>query len=219
MHPLHAIRRGPVEADSAVTLLATLGSGTPRGATLPSPLTDLSARPHGQRPPAPETAGPRQPVLMMGKGWFPSETGGLERYYRDLLERLPEARGVVVGPAADAPARVLSASRHDAALLRRLLSFWRASERMVTPDAVIDAHFALYAALPLLATSERPPIPAVLLITKRPVVFAADLKRPCRRAFAKTTGSFILSRKCRSALRTLSGITRLYAFASGLIKW
>ena len=29
---------------------------------------------------------------MLGKGWFPSQLGGLERYYRELLEQLPEGQ-------------------------------------------------------------------------------------------------------------------------------
>jgi len=48
-------------------------------------------------------------VLMLGMGWFPSTPGGLNRYYRSLFERMPGARGVVVGPVADAPAEIASA--------------------------------------------------------------------------------------------------------------
>ena len=33
-------------------------------------------------------------VLMIGKGWFPEQTGGLDRYFRELFEQLPEARAV-----------------------------------------------------------------------------------------------------------------------------
>jgi len=43
-------------------------------------------------------------VLMLGKVWFPSQLGGLNRYYRSLLEQLPEARGVVVGRRGRGPA-------------------------------------------------------------------------------------------------------------------
>jgi glycosyltransferase involved in cell wall biosynthesis len=90
-------------------------------------------------------------VLMLGKGWFPAQLGGLDRYYRDLLEHLPEAVGVVVGPAPGAPPSVLAASRHDEPLPRRMLAFWRATQRAhVQGVDVIDAHFALYALLPLL---------------------------------------------------------------------
>jgi hypothetical protein len=56
---------------------------------------------------------------MLGKGWFPSELGGLERYYRELLEQLPEARGIVVGPAEDASASVTTVSEHSAPLPNR----------------------------------------------------------------------------------------------------
>jgi glycosyltransferase involved in cell wall biosynthesis len=91
-------------------------------------------------------------VLMLGKGWFPAQLGGLDRYYRDLFEHLPEARAVVIGPAPDAGCRVFAASRHNAPLPRRMLEFWRATQRAHTTGIeVVDAHFALYALLPLLA--------------------------------------------------------------------
>jgi glycosyltransferase involved in cell wall biosynthesis len=87
---------------------------------------------------------------MLGMGWFPPSLGGLERYYRSLLEQLPEARGVVIGPAEDAPATIDVVARHELPLLRRLWGFWRASRRAATATDVVDAHFALYAAAPLL---------------------------------------------------------------------
>ncbi len=37
---------------------------------------------------------------MLGFGWFPDQLGGLDRYYRSLLEHLPEAHGVVIGADA-----------------------------------------------------------------------------------------------------------------------
>jgi glycosyltransferase involved in cell wall biosynthesis len=94
-------------------------------------------------------------VTMLGLGWFPDTLGGLERYYRGLLEALPEARGVVVGPAADAPARVVSVSRPDAPLARRLLAYRRAALRAGTGSALLDAHFALYASGPMLLSRLR----------------------------------------------------------------
>jgi glycosyltransferase involved in cell wall biosynthesis len=88
---------------------------------------------------------------MLGKGWFPSQLGGLDRYYRELLEQLPEARGVVVGPADDADERLAAVSDHSAGLPERLLAFARATAREgVGAEAdMIDAHFALYALLPV----------------------------------------------------------------------
>lgn len=89
-------------------------------------------------------------VLMLGKGWFPEQLGGLDRYYRDLLEHLPEAHGLVLGPAPGSPERLVAVSRHDAPLPARLLALWRAA-RCSREAVVVDAHFALYALLPLLS--------------------------------------------------------------------
>lgn len=94
-------------------------------------------------------------VTMLGLGWFPDTVGGLERYFRGLLEALPEARGVVVGPAADAPDRLLSVSRPDAPLARRLLAYRRAALRAGAGSELLDAHFALYASGPMLLSRLR----------------------------------------------------------------
>jgi glycosyltransferase involved in cell wall biosynthesis len=88
-------------------------------------------------------------VLMLGMGWFPATLGGLNRYYRALLEQLPQARGVVIGPADDAPASVEVLDGPQIALPRRLLDFWLAARRAAAGAEIVDAHFALYAAAPL----------------------------------------------------------------------
>lgn len=95
----------------------------------------------------PEAGDPR--MLMLGKGWFPDEVGGLDRYFRDLLEHLPEARGIVIGEARSAPARVRGVCAHDRPLASRLLAFWTAAQRAAGATDVVDAHFALYALLAL----------------------------------------------------------------------
>jgi glycosyltransferase involved in cell wall biosynthesis len=87
---------------------------------------------------------------MLGKGWFPSTLGGLDRYYRALFDRLPCAVGVVVGPADDARAEIAAVARPSVTLPLRLLAFWRAAQRAADACDVVDAHFALYAAAPLL---------------------------------------------------------------------
>ncbi len=87
---------------------------------------------------------------MLGMGWFPGTLGGLDRYYRSLFERLPEATGVVIGPAEGAPAAIDAATRHDVPLVRRLWEFWLAAQRAARGVEVVDAHFALYAAAPVL---------------------------------------------------------------------
>jgi glycosyltransferase involved in cell wall biosynthesis len=89
-------------------------------------------------------------VLMLGSGWFPATIGGLERYYRALFEQLPEATGVVIGPAPDAPVQIAVAASSKDSLLRRSLSFWRGAQRAAEASELVDAHFALYAAPALL---------------------------------------------------------------------
>jgi glycosyltransferase involved in cell wall biosynthesis len=98
---------------------------------------------------------------MLGMGWFPDTLGGLDRYYRALFEQLPEASGVVIGPGADAPAAIALAAPRESSLPRRLLAYRRAAERAGAEAEVIDGHFALYAAAPLLLGALR----------KRPSVF------------------------------------------------
>jgi glycosyltransferase involved in cell wall biosynthesis len=88
-------------------------------------------------------------MLMLGKGWFPDQLGGLDRYYRDLLEHLPEAAGVVIGGGGSLPDRVTGVSDHERPLAQRLLAFWRAAQRAADGADVVDAHFALYALAPL----------------------------------------------------------------------
>jgi glycosyltransferase involved in cell wall biosynthesis len=100
-------------------------------------------------------------VLMLGMGWFPASPGGLDRYFRELLEHLPEVSGVVLGPADGAPASVSVASRSDRPLPIRLCSYWLAIRRHVPAAELVDAHFALYLAAPLLSG----------LLRGRPTVF------------------------------------------------
>jgi glycosyltransferase involved in cell wall biosynthesis len=87
---------------------------------------------------------------MLGLGWFPEKLGGLDRYYRDLLEHLPEASGIVIGASPNVPARVSAVAAHDDPLPKRLLAFWRAAQSVAGRTDVVDAHFALYALAPLL---------------------------------------------------------------------
>jgi glycosyltransferase involved in cell wall biosynthesis len=87
--------------------------------------------------------------LLLGLGWPPAQTGGLDRYVRELLLALPEAAAVVVGPATDVPDRVTVVSDHSAPLLTRIRAFDRAATRAGLDADIVDAHFALYAALPV----------------------------------------------------------------------
>ncbi len=87
---------------------------------------------------------------MLGMGWFPSTLGGLDRYYRSLYEQLPEASGIVLGPATDTPASLTVVSREQAPLWHRLLAYGRAARAGMANAEIVDVHFALYAALPML---------------------------------------------------------------------
>ena len=90
-------------------------------------------------------------VLILGLGWFPDQAGGANRYVRELVEHSgPSTFAVVVGPAADAPARVRGVSNHDAALPTRLVAYFRAARALARDADVVDAHFALYAFVPVL---------------------------------------------------------------------
>ncbi len=97
---------------------------------------------------------------MLGLGWFPDSLGGLDRYYRALFEQLAGARGVVVGPAADAPPTVTAVACPSDPLPLRLLSYARAARRAARDAALLDAHFALYALAPLRSRALRA-LPAV----------------------------------------------------------
>ncbi len=91
-------------------------------------------------------------ACMLGMGWFPDQVGGLDRYYRGLFEALPRdsTSGLVIGPAADAPANLTAVSDHSRPLWLRLLLYARAARRLISDAALIDAHFALYAVIPFL---------------------------------------------------------------------
>jgi glycosyltransferase involved in cell wall biosynthesis len=92
-------------------------------------------------------------VLMLGMGWFPDQPGGLNRYFRELYEALnasgTSASAVVVGPAAAPADKVFVPVAARDSLVRRLWGFARAAGAM-SPVPVVDAHFALYAAGPVM---------------------------------------------------------------------
>ncbi|MDQ1431285.1 MAG: hypothetical protein QOF40_1887 [Actinomycetota bacterium] len=94
---------------------------------------------------APDEARP----LLLGLGWSPDQPGGLNRYFRDLLTALGGAAAVVIGPGRDATPGTVVVSDHAAPLVTRLRAFSRAARRAGAATDVVDAHFALYAALPV----------------------------------------------------------------------
>lgn len=101
--------------------------------------------------------GARPTVLALGLGWFPDQAGGANRYLRSWLEEYgPGARAVVVGPASDAPPAVSVVATNDAPLPWRVARYARAVRAALRGTGattervdVVDAHFALYAAVPV----------------------------------------------------------------------
>lgn len=101
-------------------------------------------------------------VLLLGMGWFPDEPGGLNRYFRDLGEALYLAgtgvRGVAVGPTADPPAWLRTAGSARDPLVQRLIEVLHTAEDASSHVSVVDAHFVLYAFLPLLGPLRHLPL-------------------------------------------------------------
>ena len=107
-------------------------------------------------------------TVQVGAGWFSENPGGLDRYYHDLIEALPEAgvgcRGLVVGTArvdeeADGSVRAFAGPTEP--VRRRMRAARDAVSRLwtaVPPDdaKVLVTHFAQYA-YPLLADRARRP--------------------------------------------------------------
>ncbi len=100
------------------------------------------------------SAPPAGSPLLLGQGWSPDQAGGLNRYFRALLEALHHAgaapRAVVLGPAAQVPPDTVVAAASTDPLPVRLLRFWLAGGRAARGAGVLDSHFALYAFLPSL---------------------------------------------------------------------
>jgi glycosyltransferase involved in cell wall biosynthesis len=92
-------------------------------------------------------------ALLLGLGWFPDQTGGLNRYFRELHEALRDQglspRAVVIGPALDVGAEVAVAGSADDPLLSRVRRFTKAAAKQGKHADVVDAHFALYAFVPV----------------------------------------------------------------------
>lgn len=100
-----------------------------------------------------EDAAPR--ILLLGKGWFPAEIGGLDRFFRELFEHLPGARAVVVGPAPGSPSSVSAVAAHDAPLTERVRGLAEVTQRLAPDVDVVDAHFALYGFWPVVVGALR----------------------------------------------------------------
>ncbi|HWA16903.1 MAG TPA: glycosyltransferase family 4 protein [Gemmatimonadales bacterium] len=94
-------------------------------------------------------------TLQLGKGWFPEQSGGLNRYYHGLLQHLPaagvEVNGLVAGSdqvAASSEGAVTSFAPSRS----RLPARWRGARQHFRqllahhPSSLVVSHFALYTA-------------------------------------------------------------------------
>jgi glycosyltransferase involved in cell wall biosynthesis len=95
--------------------------------------------------------------LHLGDGWPYDRPGGLNRYVRDLVAALNEAstaHAIVIGPGKSAPKNVRAVGGVGDPLIRRLFGVLSACGESGSPD-IVDSHFPLYAALPILLTRLR----------------------------------------------------------------
>ena len=101
-------------------------------------------------------------VLLLGMGWFPDQPGGLNRYFGELGNALSDggydARAVAVGPARDAPPWLEAVGDGTDPLARRLIAVLQACRVSSSRARLVDAHFALYAFLPVLGPLRRLPL-------------------------------------------------------------
>lgn len=104
-------------------------------------------------------------TLQIGTGWFPENAGGLDRFYYNLVSRLPalgvEVRGLVAGSAEverSSSGSVSAFAPLDDFLPRRLTKARAAISKAIAhyrPD-LVSAHFALFAAPALDLLADQP---------------------------------------------------------------
>jgi len=93
----------------------------------------------------------RAAPLLIGMGWYPDQTGGLNRYVSELCTGLwhvgVDVVPLVMGPAGGA--RAIVPAKASDPLIHRLLRSLDATGHILPLPQVVDVHFALYAALPI----------------------------------------------------------------------
>jgi len=121
-------------------------------------LSDIGAAagPASDEPTSPEhppvRVNPR--VLVLGTERFDSVPGGVARYVMDyapaLVQQGIDTSCVLLGSAEGARAGHLRASSSGVAIWRRLWSFYREARAQSGTIDLVDVHFALYGAIPVL---------------------------------------------------------------------
>jgi glycosyltransferase involved in cell wall biosynthesis len=101
------------------------------------------------------SAGDGISALLIGMGSPDHEVGGLTRYIGDLCRSLREqgvdSRALVLGPPGVAnPNGLTTVGPQSARLVARLVAFNAAAKRLGPQVDIVDSHFALYSAVPIL---------------------------------------------------------------------
>lgn len=104
-----------------------------------------------------------QNVLQIGKGWFPEEPGGLNRYFYDCMHYLPHTgitvHGLVAGSnqvSQGSQGAVSAFAPSQASLLSRWQGARRSLPSRLSQADVIVSHFALYTFPMLRQLRDRP---------------------------------------------------------------
>src|SRR5207253_1270782 len=97
-------------------------------------------------------------LVIIGDGWFPDAPGGLNRVVRELhgaLQGETNIRTLVLGPVQAPRDGVRVAADRGDSLLGRVTRMAAAARTMAVEAELLEAHFALYALLPVLERSLR----------------------------------------------------------------
>lgn len=101
----------------------------------------------------PEENGKPPSPLVLGERWYEDRFGGLNRYVADLFTAYVELGGrpnaVVVGPGIGAPDGFNIAGNQSLPLVCRIVKFARVAASSSSRAQLVDAHFALYAFIPV----------------------------------------------------------------------
>jgi glycosyltransferase involved in cell wall biosynthesis len=102
-------------------------------------------------------------ILQIGKGWFPEEPGGLNRYFYDCCQALPTVgvtvHGLVAGsdrPTQESQGQVQTFATAKDSLLNRWLGARRWMAQQAQLPSLVTSHFALYTLPILTQLGDRP---------------------------------------------------------------
>lgn len=162
-------------------------------------------------------------TLQLGMGWFPEQSGGLNRYYYGCTQHLPqegvEVRGLVTGSelvAANTQNLISSFASTETSLLNRWRGIRQSLKQLNTADYDLAvAHFALYT-FPVLDRLQELPLVfhfhgpwALESNTENPTSLVIRLKKTLEQITYRRASSFIvLSQAFQNILHQQYGVPR-----------